>query len=167
MSTQSFILLAVLTTAAPMLSGCGQDMPTDAQTVRLAVVAGADHGGAPLRTVLTQEVTTVPVWAGDPDGNGVALITINPGQGEVCWQLSVADIALPATASHIHRAPAGVRGGIVVGLSAPNAAGIAVGCKDGVSLQLLQDILQSPESFYVNVHTTDFPAGAIRGQFAR
>jgi hypothetical protein len=32
---------------------------------------------------------------------------------------------------------------------------------------LLREILQSPETFYVNVHPTDYPPGAIRGQLAR
>lgn len=135
-----------------------------APAVQLTVIAGADHGGRPLSTDMTQEVTSAPVWAGDPDGIGSALITLNHGQGEVCWELHVSNITLPATASHIHQAAPGVRGPIVLSLSAPDAAGAAAGCASGVDRDLIRDILVNPESYYVNVHTADFPPGAIRGQ---
>lgn len=144
------------------LAACG-DTPTDVGHVQLAIVAGADHGGAPLSTDMTQEVTHTPFFAGDPDGVGTANLTINVGQGEVCWDLAVDRITLPATASHIHKAPSGVRGGIVVGLSAPGADGTASGCRTVVR-ELAKDILQNPADYYVNVHTMDFPPGAIRGQ---
>ena len=162
-----FLRLAALLAIAPALTGCGQDAPTEVTTVQLAVIAGAEHGGAPFSTPMTQEVTTVPAWQGDPDGSGVALITINLGQREICWEMSVSDITLPATASHIHKAAVGVRGGIVVGLTAPDATGLVTGCTAGVSRELLAEILNSPADFYVNVHTSDFPAGAIRGQLER
>ena len=132
--------------------------------MRLAVVGGAHHGGRPLATAMTQEVTTTPVWAGDPDGHGHALITVNLGQRTVCWELGAADILLPATASHIHRAAPGVRGDIVVFLSAPDGSGVASGCRDGLDGALLRDILTHPDDFYVNVHNATYPADAIRGQ---
>jgi hypothetical protein len=128
------------------------------------VIANADHGGAPFSTPLTQEVTSTPVYSGDVDGTGTARITVNHGQQEVCWEVSVSDILLPATSSHIHRAPRDVRGGIVVVLSPPDATGESSGCASGVDRTLIQEILTNPAAFYVNVHTSDYPAGAVRGQ---
>lgn len=159
-------LAASLAVVPAVLAGCQQDSPSPVavQTVRLALVAGAEHGGAPFSTPLSQEVTATPVWAGDPDGTGTVLLTVNHGQREICWDASVSDIVLPATASHIHKAPPGVRGGIVVFLSAPNETGRAVGCASNLDRDLLRDILTNPASYYVNVHTADFPAGAVRGQ---
>ena len=156
--------LAIGTAAA--LAGCRQDAPEPlgVQTVQLAIVGGAAHGGRPNTTALSQEVTSTPVFAGDPDGTGGALITVNHGQGEVCWDVSVASITLPATASHIHQAVEGVRGPIVVGLTPPDASGRSVGCLAGVDRALIKRILTHPDSFNVNVHTTDFPPGAVRGQ---
>ena len=153
------LLLALVGAAA-----CSPDAPTAPRTVQLAVVAGADHGGRPLATEMTQEVTATPVWAGDPDGHGHALITVNLGQRTVCWELTAADILLPASAAHVHRAAPGVRGDIVVGLSAPDGSGVASGCRSGLSVQLLRDILVHPDAYYVNVHNATYPAGAIRGQ---
>ena len=162
------ILAASLTLSPTILAGCTQEAPTASEeTVQLAVVAGAHHGGRPFSESMAQEVTTTPVYAGDPDGTGTALITINVGGGEVCWHTTVSNIALPATASHIHHAAEGVRGDIVIALTAPDATGKAVGCRSDVDPALLRDILQHPEEYYVNVHTTEFPSGAIRSQLER
>jgi hypothetical protein len=159
------LLAASLTLSPTLVSGCTQEVPTaSASTVTLAVVAGADHGGRPFSESLTQEVTSSPPYAGDPDGAGTALITINVGLGQACWHTTVSNVALPATASHIHHAAAGIRGDIVIVLSPPDATGEAVGCRSGVDATLLRDILQHPDAYYVNVHTTEVPAGAVRSQ---
>lgn len=100
---------------------------------------------------------------GDADGSGHATIRINYGNGTLCWNLRVSDITLPATAAHIHGAPAGVAGPVVVGLSAPSAKGASRGCAT-VSQDLLKAIIEHPENYYVNVHNADHPAGAVRGQ---
>jgi hypothetical protein len=162
---RTLLSLAVVPAA---LAACSQDVPTQVRTVKMAIQAtripGSENGGRPYATSLTQEVTHTPVWAGDPNGTGEALITVNLGQGEVCWETSASNIALPASASHIHRAVAGVRGPIVIALSPPGANGTATGCTTVADKALLEDILTSPEEFYVNVHTSEFPAGAVRGQ---
>jgi hypothetical protein len=64
--------------------------------------------------------------------------------------------------AHIHQAPKGVNGPIVVPLIAP-IGGSSAGCAT-VDPLLGQAIADEPRGFYVNVHTTMFPGGAIRGQ---
>jgi hypothetical protein len=144
---------------------CGES-PTET-TMVLPVVAYNHVGlapgdGRPFDLDLSQEVTST--FTGDPDGAGTALLTLNHGQQTICWSLTVWNIALPATASHIHRAPTGLAGPIVVGITAPGASGTSSGCVSGVDRDLLRDILTSPESYYINVHTTQHPPGAIRSQ---
>lgn len=160
-------LLALLALAPAALAGCGADSATPTEgTVRLAVVADGAHGGRPFAKTMTQEVTAQPAYAGDADGSGSALLSINAGQGEVCWELAVANLGQP-TASHIHQAPAGVRGPIVVTLSPPDAVtGRSSGCATGLDRALLEEILANPASFYVNVHTVEFPQSAVRAQLA-
>lgn len=98
---------------------------------------------------------------GDTDGTGTATITVNVAQKEVCYELEVANIE-PATAAHIHLAPVGSPGPVVVPLDAPTD-GTSEGCAD-VSGKLAAQIMARPERYYVNVHNTPFPGGAIRGQ---
>lgn len=163
--TPTLSVVAVITASLAVLCACAPDgRSASAPTVRLAMTASSHAAGRPFMVDMTQEVTTQPVYAGDPDGVGSALITINLGRAELCWDVTVRSILLPATASHIHRAVAGVRGSIVVPLSPPDATGAAQGCATGISADLLREILTSPDSFYVNVHTSEFPASAIRGQ---
>jgi hypothetical protein len=130
-----------------------------------AKLEGADHGGRPLSTTLTG-AAEVP-GPGDPNGSGTATITINPGQGEVCWEITAQDIRLPATAAHIHEGAAGTAppNNVVVTLTPPDASGFSSGCAV-VSGELAKAILKNPENYYVNVHTTDFGSGAIRGQLS-
>lgn len=103
---------------------------------------------------------------GDPNGSGMAHLVISPTLGQVCFKLEVEDVALPATAAHIHSGAAGVNGPVVIGLDAPGASGEVKGCKTGLDATLLNAIIASPAQYYVNVHTTDFPGGAVRGQLA-
>ena len=49
-------------------------------------------------------------------------------------------------------------------LAPPNIVGKASGCITGVDRALIEDLVMHPYNYYVNVHTTDFPAGADRGQ---
>ena len=149
------------------LAACSSDdtSPVEVSTVRLAIVPGAHHGGAPFTTDLTQEIRHTPSeFAGDPDGAGSALITVNIGQRDVCWLVSASDIVLPASSSHIHKAAPGVQGPISVFLSPPDASGESSGCTSVEDRALLKEIIQSPELFYVNVHNSVYPSGAIRGQ---
>jgi hypothetical protein len=53
----------------------------------------------------------------------------------------------------------------VIPLRTPNAAGKASGCAKTTRARV-RAILARPSRYYVNVHTAEFPAGAIRSQLA-
>ncbi len=109
----------------------------------------------------------VEVPVGDLDGSGLSTVIVHPATGRLCFAIMVDDIVLPAIAAHIHVGPAGVAGPVVVPLTPPDATGTSAGCMGGVDQQLLRAIKSNPRQYYVNVHTTDFPAGAVRGQLHR
>jgi len=103
---------------------------------------------------------------GDPDGTGNAKLTLSIDQQLVCFELTVSNIALPATGAHIHKAPAGSPGPIVVPLVPPDASGSSKECVSA-DRQLIRDIVRHPREYYVNVHTADFQPGAVRGQLKK
>lgn len=127
------------------------------------------QGGVELRATMTG-AAEVP-GPGDPDGTGTATVRLLAGLGYLCYALNVDKITLPATGAHIHLGAAGVAGDVVVPLQAPKATapnattGASSGCVNA-SRTIVAAILASPSGYYVNVHTTDFPNGAIRGQLA-
>jgi hypothetical protein len=104
---------------------------------------------------------------GDADGYGAAIVWLDASKREVCFEIHVANITLPASAAHIHRGAAGVAGPVVVPLQAPDANGHASGCTSDADANVVNDILANPANYYVNVHTSDFPNGAVRGQLSR
>jgi len=55
---------------------------------------------------------------------------------------------------------------LFVGASLPGTGSLS-DCVTGVSEELIKDIRQNPAEYYVNIHSTVFPAGAIRGQLSK
>jgi hypothetical protein len=128
----------------------------------ISAVSVAATGGRPLGATLTGAAEAP--GPGDPDGSGSVWITVNPGQQEVCYALSVSGIT-PAVAAHIHIGDVGVPGPIVVPLVAP-ADGSSMGCAD-VTRELAMALIKDPSSYYDNDHPADFPGGAVRGQLSK
>ena len=130
-------------------------------TLAMALVAGL-AGPASAAEVFTTELQgeeEVPV-RGDLDGSGFAVVVAIPEAGLVCYAIVVFDVN-PISAAHIHEAPRGVAGPVVVPLDPPTR-GASGGC---VANQAeAEDIAEDPSDYYVNVHNAEFPGGALRGQ---
>jgi hypothetical protein len=133
--------------------------------IAVALLAYGDDGGRKFTLVLTgAEEAPGP---GDPDGIGFATLRLNPGTGQVCFNIRVENITLPTTGAHIHEAPAGSPGPIVIGLTAPDETGTSSGCVDAERDEILE-IIRHPEDYYINVHTLpDFGPGAVRAQLSK
>lgn len=126
----------------------------------LALAPVANAGGQPFTATLEGE-NEIPT--GDLDATGTATLTLNRGTGEVCWDISVAGMTLPATAAHIHPGAAGAVGAPIITLGAPGTDGTSTGCTTA-DRTLVKEIAKNPSAYYVNVHNVDFPTGAARGQ---
>jgi hypothetical protein len=121
--------------------------------------------GAVTFTATLSGASEVP-GPGDPDGSGFASITVNSTAREICYFIHVSSITLPATAAHIHIGSVSVPGPIVVPLIPPDATGTSFGCVSGVDQRLIRAIRNNTSHYYVNVHTSDFGPGAVRGQLS-
>jgi hypothetical protein len=103
---------------------------------------------------------------GDPDGFGLAFVHFDGTQ--TCFTLQWRNLTAPSRA-HIHQGASGVAGPIVLPFlegTVPSPISAAHGCVTG-DAGLIGNIREHPDGFYVNIHTADFPAGAIRGQLHR
>jgi len=117
------------------------------------------HGGRPISTTLA------PV-APNTVGSGTFVARSNIGQGRICWNLTVTGLS-DVTAAHIHYLNGPLATQIAVPLALPTPfTGSATGCAT-VLRALVKQILVHPENFYVNVHTTTYPGGAISGTLAK
>jgi hypothetical protein len=110
---------------------------------------------------------TAPGTCGGP-GTGTATIEIDRNARTLCYAISTQNVALPLLAAHIHVAPVGEAGPVVVPLFTQpvNAATVPRTCLTGLDKNLLKDIIRNPQNYYVNVHNAPFPNGAVRGQLA-
>lgn len=158
---------------------------TRALRVTLAVTAvatlmigliGTTGAGAQTGTRFSIQLSGAEEVPENPHGDldhGSVVIWLNQGRGEVCWQFGeltlVAGEPLPS-AAHIHEAPAGEFGDIVVTLfdpttgTTPTSYPTEVVCVSGIDSALVKDIRKNPEDYYVNAHNATHPTGAVRGQ---
>ena len=102
--------------------------------------------------------------AGNPTG----------GTATMYFQLTGLPSGTVIRGAHIHSAPAGVNGPIVVdtGITATSTQTTADGRQEftfrdvAVAPATLTAILADPSAFYFNVHTVTNPGGVVRGQLA-
>lgn len=142
-----------------LLAGLGTAVLAGCATVEESV---AERTGDTYRTTL---LGSEEVGPGDPDGYGRAEISITDEFGQICWDLNEIRGIGPITAAHIHRGARGTNGPPVFTLRPANEGGYK-GCTDGT--EWTQDRIEDdPSAFYVNVHTAEYPGGAIRGQLSR
>lgn len=131
----------------------------------VAASEGGDNKGNGARTLtaVLNGANEVPVATGS-DLVGTARITINRSHTVLCWDLDYTTTQ-HVVAAHIHPGLPGFANPPKFGFFNPPASTIVVndGCRSG-DPALLADIAKHPGAYYVNVHTTDHPAGAGRGQ---
>ena len=131
----------------------------------------ADGGKKYIEKLTGQAEIDAGALQADMDGQGTAHVTVNIGQNRVCWNLTDLANLDPITASHIHNAPSTAAGPIKISFFHFGQPIDLEGCTEGsaqfpISRELLIDVVKNPQNYYVNIHTTAYPPGAIRGQLS-
>lgn len=115
----------------------------------------------PLSGLAEPNFVQSPSLAGDLDGTGQVTLIVDRDRKQICYDFTLSGVATPLMA-HIHKGPALTNGPSVVTLfTGPGAA--LDGCLMWTEKWLAQ-IVTDPSNFYVNLYTTEFPDGALRGQ---
>lgn len=150
-----------------------------AATVSLATVGGVVQAADDTVALTARLSGAQEVPPADPDGRGKAEMTVDAAAGEICFDIKLEDVATP-NRGHIHKQVAGQNGPIVVTFfelrpgdapaNDPRHEAIERGrIADCATADpaLLADIVANPDQYYVNVHNSRFPGGALRCQIER
>ena len=135
--------------------------------VALAACGGGDDEATPSTTSTREVVFNVNLdglaqvpGPGAIDGAGSANIIVDPLGTEVCYTIQTSNIG-PLTAAHIHEGRNGTSGPIAVTLSATTPE--ETKCV-ATTASIVKGLTSGDRAFYVDVHTSEFPDGAIRAQ---
>jgi len=156
--------------------------PNPAGAIRAQIVRLVETQSVSVQMTPAQEnppITTVTA-------SGTGTITINPVRNPATGAVTGGTVTftiqhdIPAgsviTGLHIHEQVAGMNGGVVINTgvgagasSIPTASGkgtinFEVPITTAAQIGALQRLLANPVGFYVNLHTSDFGGGLIRGQ---
>jgi hypothetical protein len=154
--------MAVLALALGGCGGSGKSSGTAASTTgrarKLPPGVVPDEVLPPARA-LTYTAHLVPFSGGSPSGSAVALVSLNPATSQLCWQFSQLTNVTSPTVARLYQSFPGASGtgGYLLG-STFNSSGCI--SRPKVIIQIIES---RPQTFYVSIHTAQFPGGAVRG----
>ena len=179
------VLIGFASGSMPFVNGASVTLPVDPEVAN-AILANPSgyyvnlHNGTfpngAVRGQLSSQDTTMfggsmsgdreAPGPGDEDGRGAFLITLDDSRTQLTFDVVVEGIGTSFTGAHIHTGTEGVPGGVLVTLMSSThqfmdgrlSGTITIPAEVGMA------IAASPESHYVNVHTSQFTGGAVRGQ---
>jgi len=154
------VALALIAAGLGLLTaGCGGGGDDEKATTSAKTTGSTTPTANPVRVISATLSGAAAVPKGATAGRGSATITLNTRTGRACWRLSVSGVDKPLSA-HIHQGPVGKVGQVVIPLGDRFSR---KGCVLSFP-RALRLVAAAPTGYYVDVHTTKFLDGAIRGQ---
>ncbi len=149
-----------------------------------ATTASAGHLNTVLKAELdgreqVSDTATSSAIVGSPDGRAEAYVFgIDGDATTLCYIIvgvkKVAELDMApgnGRAAHIHEGARGTNGPVVANMAWPQDGQAGDCLTEGEAGKfptgeagIVQRILKNPSKFYINVHNTVYPAGAVRGQ---
>ena len=148
----SVAFLAAATIASAAASPVIEPVKPAAMTFSVALSGDAE-----------KDIVPSSVGPGDMDGTGSVELTVDPTRRQICYDFTLSGLATPLMA-HIHRGRSEQNGPSVVTLFT-GPSGDLRNCLLWTEKHL-SAIVANPANFYVNLSTTEFPDGALRGQLS-
>ena len=152
--------------------GCAADVPgrVSAQADSAGVVGAGGSRDGRLLTPVTGDAPAISLTGeavvpgpGHAGAAGEAVVALVDGRNELCVEIAVRGLDQP-TSAHLHEAGAGEAGDVVLALPAPVDGDATVDACVSAEPAVLERLRAAAERFYVIVHSTSFPEGALRGQ---
>ncbi len=103
------------------------------------------------------------VPAGSSEATGLATFNLSKQGNEVNYYVVVEGLTGPIQMAHLHEAPAGENGPVIVNLMSGIDGNVISGSFDPTEFDGLLEAMNAGE-IYINVHTAANPGGEIRGQ---
>ena len=181
-STVSFCLFVAL---GLTLSGCSNESLVDLQaedSLNLTLFAKQSDSQKDKMNFTTHLSGDNEVPARDTNATRQVIVRINKDESSIHFKIIVANVQANITGSHFHMGPAGANAGVVVNLlnisdfppetNAPVNGILAEGTITASNLsgalagKPLSNLISAIRAgnIYVNVHTTTYPGGEVRGQ---
>jgi len=142
---------------------------TTVAVVTLFGIQGASAAAKVSTVTLTVKASGMDVsmasnmkMGGAKTGSATGKFVLDTKKNTLCYSVTTMGLT-GVSEAHIHAGAMGVDGSDVVGLTPAKFNAKAATCVK-VAPKVLADMAMNPNMYYLNVHTTKYPDGAVRGQ---
>jgi CHRD domain len=104
---------------------------------------------------------------GDPDGSANITMRVNRVKGRVCLVLTYKKVSGHVTGAHVHKGGEGQIARPIITLFEGDHASPVQACVHDLRDRIVKRLKQKPDAHYVDVDTSKYPDGAIRGQLSK
>ena len=141
------------------------------RSTRVALALAASLGLVIGGTTAAEAAPRIPLNPGqevaDVDSDAHGFFSYRIVGDDFCWTLDVSDLTTDAVMAHVHVGARNVDGAVVIPLTVESSTSFeSEGCATPPE-DVLRALAADPRGHYVNVHTTRYPGGEIRGQLKR